>query len=157
MATKRHEKAQKSERVGHEIFFNKEGRCPEINEPAGFGAREPEIAQQLRDMLVDDSPCGLELNDETILDNKVGKKLSQRRAIFIQNVHWKFLLNGKPGLPQSMSQSVFIDLFDVAVAMEAVNGETGFAKDVAPWVDGIWGHALGVLSRASSWPFILLA
>jgi hypothetical protein len=137
--TKRHKK-NSGDSLGHQIFFYGENRGAKIYEQAGLDPTGLQVTQQLGDMLVGDGSHGLQFDDQPVLDEEIGKKFAQQGAIFVVNGERMLLPHFEALFAKPVGQRVLIYLFDVTIAMIAVDREAGFANDVTELVDMLELH-----------------
>ncbi len=72
-----------------------------------------------------------EFHDQLLFNHQVGEEFSEQSSVLVAHIDWVLLLDGQTKLAQTMRQSVFIDLLEVAVPQVAMDGETSFPDDVA--------------------------
>ena len=82
-------------------------------------------------MLAGDGLDRFEFHDQVLFNQKVGEEFPEQSAVLVADVDWILLLDGQAKLAQTMRQSVFIDLFEVAMPQVAMDGETCFPDDIA--------------------------
>ena len=89
-----------------------------------------QVAQHLRHMLVGYRARSFEFHHKPSLNQQVGTEIPQNGSIFIVDRKQVLLLNNDALLSQAMNQGIFVDLFDMAVAVIAMNRKTRLTDDV---------------------------
>ena len=74
-------------------------------------------------MLVGNRLAGFQFDDETIFDKEIGIVIAEDRFISVANSQRMLLFHLHPEFAQPVPQTVFIDLFQVAVAQEPMQFE----------------------------------
>ena len=87
-----------------------------IDEKACGLMRDGQVVQQLRDMFARKRFHGLQFDQQTSVDDEIGKIRTQHDAIVIINRQWFLRLDTETGPFQAMAKAVLVDLFEQAVA-----------------------------------------
>jgi len=72
-----------------------------------------------------------DLGNEHVLDEKVGRIITQKRAVFVEDLQWPPLLDFQPHFSEAMGEAGLIDLFEHAAAQVAVQLESRLSDHVA--------------------------
>jgi hypothetical protein len=132
-----HKKAQNSQReircllpFRQNELFHVENRRSEVDQQGMLFARCPQVAQNLGDMLAGNRLGGFEFDDQLTFDQKIHEKLAKKRAVLVVNIDRMLLLDQQAKLAQTMRQTIFVDLLEVAVAKIAMNRKTGLPDHI---------------------------
>jgi hypothetical protein len=92
-----------------------------------FDPRSSKIAEQLRDMLVNQDFTSPEFYDQSTGDEQICTEVAQQSSVCIENIQRVLLGNFDSDLPKTMGEGIFIYLLKMSAAKKLVNLEAGFA------------------------------
>jgi hypothetical protein len=90
-------------------------------------------------MFARESTACLDLHQQALVDQEVGKIVPEHRSIFVHYSQWMLGDRIHPGTVQAVNETSFVDFLEVAVAEKPMQGIRGFAHLIAEWEDGVVG------------------
>jgi hypothetical protein len=133
--------------ITHGVFFDLKAVRAEIDEQTVFHPARFQVAQYLSRMFIGQSFAGFQFDDESICEEYIRKVFSNARAVFIKHLDRMLLLHIKASFPEAMSQGIFIDLFQVTMAVIQMDGVRRFAYNVTEFVDRFHSAVEVTISR----------
>jgi hypothetical protein len=109
--------------LAEDILVKLDSRRTEVDEHAVLNAGGAKIAENLGGVLFREGANRLELNDELLIDDKVGNELSQRTAVLVVNSDGHLLFDREAFFPEAVAQGVFINFLIMSVTEEGVSFE----------------------------------
>src|SRR6266542_1603141 len=82
-------------------------------------------------MLFDHSSNRLYFHDKLLLNEQIGVEVAEQRPVFVKDLHRMLLLHQEPLFPETVNESVLINLFQMSVPMITVNSKSRFANHIA--------------------------
>jgi len=110
-------------------------RRAKVHEQAVFDAGGTEVAQELSNVFVGKRLHRLQFHDQAVVHEQIGEVFADESAILIVNGQRVLLLHVQAQFAEPVGQGVFIDLFQVAMFVIAVNRERGFPHGVTEFHD----------------------
>ena len=95
----------------------------------------PKIAEDLSYVFISESFACLQFNNKSVIDKEIRKVITEQSSVLVIDRKRELLFNDKAPFSETVSESVFVDLFQVAVAQKAMDIEAGFADDIAEAID----------------------
>ncbi|MDB6128373.1 MAG: hypothetical protein JWM35_2269 [Verrucomicrobia bacterium] len=105
-----------------------------------FNTRGPKISEELGGVLITERTTGFQFHDQGFLDEQVGEIAAKDCTILILDLQGMLLRDGQILGAQTMSEAVFIDLFQVTGTEKLMKFETGFTDEITKTED-IFMHA----------------
>src|SRR6266511_3965095 len=82
-------------------------------------------------MLFDHSSNRLYFHDKLLLNEQIGVEVAEQRPVFVKDLQRMLLLHQEPLFPETVNESVLINLFQMSVPMITVNSKSRFANHIA--------------------------